>query len=687
MFSYAKASKMLVLGIDGFEPRLATKYLKEGKMPALAQFIQRGACREDLFMLGGVPTVTPPLWTTLATGAWPNTHGITCFFGQHPEELDQVVYNLDSRRCQAEPLWNVLTEEGGLRTLVWHWPGSSWPPTSESDKLHVVDGAQPPLIHLGVAVVDYLKFLYASEEYTEEKFLANNTEVAAGAGCIIEDLDELLNAGEMDFSHKEAISGKQETQTKGIKNILTDPEDAEIFSLATVQGDTIISPIREVSAGWSIEPPAGSKEFVLLLNKGLERRPGLIIPNAQGVYDSVAFYRSKKAAEPYVTLTGKDIAYNVLDELTDEKGRKIACTRHYKIMDLAEDGSRLNMIINVAMDINRDDLFHPKSLYQDVVEHCGYIPCAYRTNGVNENITRKCLIPSWDYYSQWQADCLTYFMAHDRYDVIFSHLHSVDTMGHYFWHFAKNQAEFVTDEKAYQQFMEAVYEQADRYLGRFLSYLDEGWTIFIVSDHGLIVQENIGQVLGEPVGVNVPVLKQLGYTVLKKDDQGNDMKEIDWEKTRAVAVRGDYIYLNLKGRWPQGIVEPKEQYQLEEAIISDLYAYRDPKTGRRVVAFALRNKDAVILGLGGPECGDIIFFPEEDFAHIHVDSLPTYRGYADSSVAPIFVAAGQGIKSGYKTNRMIRQVDLAPTMAVLAGVRVPRECEGAPIYQILCGDC
>ncbi len=69
MFSYAKASKMLVLGIDGFEPRLATKYLKEGKMPALAQFIQRGACREDLFMLGGVPTVTPPLWTTLATGA------------------------------------------------------------------------------------------------------------------------------------------------------------------------------------------------------------------------------------------------------------------------------------------------------------------------------------------------------------------------------------------------------------------------------------------------------------------------------------------------------------------------------------------------------------------------------------------------------------------------------------------
>lgn len=683
MYQYESSAKMLVLGIDGFEPRLAKKYLQEGKMPALAQFIARGACREDLFMLGGVPTVTPPLWTTLATGAWPNTHGITCFFGQHPERLDEVVYNLDSRRCKAEPLWNVLTEEGGLRTLVWHWPGSSWPPTSESDKLHVVDGAQPPLVHLGVAVVDYLKFLYASEDYTEEKFLANNTEVAAGAGCIIEDLEELLKVGEMDFSHKEAISGKQGTQAKGIRNILTEPSDAEIYSLATVQGDTIISPITPAKAGWVSTPPAGAKEFVLLLNKGLERRPGLILPNVQGIYDTVALYRSKKMVAPYVTLTGREIVYNVLDEMTDDQGERISCTRHYKIMDLAADGSQLNMIVNVAMDIARDDLFHPKALYQEVVTNCGYIPCAYRTNGVNERITRECMIPSWDHYSQWQADCLTYFMKQNKYEVIFSHLHSVDTMGHYFWHFAKNQEEFVTNEEAYQAFLGEVYAQADRYLARFLEYLDEGWTIFIVSDHGLIVQENIGQVLGEPVGVNVPVMKQLGYTVLQKDEAGRELKAVDWQQTRAVAVRGDYIYLNLKGRWATGIVEPEEQYQLEEQIISDLYAYRDPKTGRRVIAFALRNKDALILGLGGPECGDIIFFPEEAFAHIHVDSLPTYVGHADSSVAPIFVAAGAGIKSGCKTSRMIRQVDLAPTMAVLAGVRVPEQCEGAPIYQIM----
>ena len=48
----------------------------------------------------------------------------------------------------------------------------------------------------------------------------------------------------------------------------------------------------------------------------------------------------------------------------------------------------------------------------------------------------------------------------------------------------------------------------------------------------------------------------------------------------------------------------------------------------------------------------------------------------------IFVAAGPGIKAGYTTDRVIRQVDFAPTVAVLGGVRMPAQCEGAPVYQI-----
>ena len=120
---------------------------------------------------------------------------------------------------------------------------------------------------------------------------------------------------------------------------------------------------------------------------------------------------------------------------------------------------------------------------------------------------------------------------------------------------------------------------------------------------------------------------------------------------------------------------------MEERIISDLYNYRDPHTGKRVISLALRNKDAVILGMGGPECGDIITFAEEGFNIIHMDSLSTQEGYFDSSVSPIFVAAGPGIKAGYKMTRYMRQIDLAPTMAALGGVRMPRDCDGGIVTQ------
>ena len=78
----------------------------------------------------------------MATGTCPGTHGITCFWNQDHSSLDTMVYALDSRKCKSEPLWNAFAE-AGKKTLVWHWPGSSWPPTSDNANLHVVDGISP----------------------------------------------------------------------------------------------------------------------------------------------------------------------------------------------------------------------------------------------------------------------------------------------------------------------------------------------------------------------------------------------------------------------------------------------------------------------------------------------------------------------------------------------------------------
>ena len=213
--------------------------------------------------------------------------------------------------------------------------------------------------------------------------------------------------------------------------------------------------------------------------------------------------------------------------------------------------------------------------------------------------------------------------------------------------------------------------------------VQEGWTIFIVSDHGLIAGENIPPDIGEYGGLNVGVMSELGYTALKKDADGNTIDAVDWENTKAVQIRSNYIYINLKGRDRYGIVDPADKYALEEQIISDLYNYRDPHTGKRVIGIALRNRDSRILGLGGEECGDIFFTIEEGYSRLHGDGLTTSRGFFDTSVTPVFVAAGKGIRQNFVTSREIRQVDVAPTIASVLGAGVPAQCEGAPIYQIL----
>ena len=55
--------KVLVLGVDRLDPRLASHFLEEGKMPSFEKLIHRGSARKDLRMLGGMPTITPPMWT------------------------------------------------------------------------------------------------------------------------------------------------------------------------------------------------------------------------------------------------------------------------------------------------------------------------------------------------------------------------------------------------------------------------------------------------------------------------------------------------------------------------------------------------------------------------------------------------------------------------------------------------
>ena len=665
----AKGKKLLILGVDGMDPVQTKYYLDQGQLPNIKAFVDRGAQREDLVLLGNVPTITPPMWTTLATGAYPSTHGITCFWNQDHEHLDTMVYALDSRMCKAEQLWNIFALEEGKKTLVWHWPGSSWPPTVESDNLHVVDGAQPGAVNEGCAGIESEKMTIASTEIKELAFKPK-TVVSSGAGCIIEDLPE----EEVSFGSASVAS-----DAKHVTNIMLTHEDGEL-ALDRLTFDLVNSPIKPAK-GWA-NAPEGALEFTLLTSNGTERRPGLILRNAQGEYDRVALYESKKAAEPFVALAKNELKCNVVERV--KKGEtEYLCSRHYRLLDIKPDGSYIRFWASAAYDTNNDSFWYPKTLMAQVKEHVGPVPPTTITSSRHIDLVEQIMLPVWDNYCQWQADALNYLIDTNGYEVVFSHIHNIDTMGHGYFHFCtEHEGEDNSNVGRYHEAMAYTYRQTDAYLGRFLHYLqDEGWTVFIVSDHGLLVSENMCPLLGDPFGVNVGVMEELGYTVTVKDEQGRPTKAIDWSKTRAVANRGNQIFLNIKGRYATGIVEPADQYDLERQIIDDLYGYR--LNGRRIVSLALRNQDAALLGMSGPECGDIMYWLEEGYNRVHGDSLSTFRGQARSSVSPIFIACGPGVKSGVRLTRHVRQVDFAPTVAAVMGVRVPKQCDGGIVTQIL----
>ena len=675
--------KVLVLGIDGMDPKMTKRLMDEGKLPNIEKMLKVGSAREDLVMLGGNPTITPPMWTTLATGAYPMTHGITCYWNNNSTQLDRFQYVYDTSLIKAEQIWENVVK-AGKKALVWTWP-CSWPARLDSPDLHIVGGLCPQGPNACSAVLENEFLTYASEN-NETVTSRAHMDAKGGAGCILtDDMAESISlGGPKEMSGLEKTFSEMFSENGPEAWLLFDHMEGEELMEFETCLDGYNVPIKQPKA-WVIDVPEGAKEFAAVTSYGAKLFPCLVLKNEEGIYDTVAVYASKKETEPLVVIKDGEFYGAVVVDFNDD-GKKIKATRSFSIVSMDPDGSNVVLSIGNAMDIETDrksSNWHPESLYQQTIDIAGYVPYAIVSGGgAPERFTRR-VVPSWHNFQRWQAKALMGLIEQNGYDAVFTHNHSCDHFGHPGWRWAKTREKYGNnDEKVYQAIFEEVYFQVDEYIGEFLPLLDKGWTIIVTSDHGLLCsEEDELPYIGEAFVMNVGVMKELGYTVLKKDEDGNELREIDWEKTTAVAPRGNHIYINLKGRNPNGIVDPADKYELERKIIDDLYSYRFE--GKRVINIALHNKDAVLLGMSGEGCGDIIYFLEEGFNRLHGDALSTTEGYFGTSVSPIFFAAGAGIKQGYKTDRVIREVDVAPTVAAIMGISMPAQCEGAPVYQIL----
>ena len=78
-FRHATVKKVIVLGLDGLDPRLTEQFIAQGKMPNFAQLQQAGSYSR---LRTTFPALSPVAWSTFATGVNPAKHNIFDFLNR-----------------------------------------------------------------------------------------------------------------------------------------------------------------------------------------------------------------------------------------------------------------------------------------------------------------------------------------------------------------------------------------------------------------------------------------------------------------------------------------------------------------------------------------------------------------------------------------------------------------------------
>lgn len=105
---------LVVIGADGLEWRLVRDLVGSGRLREIAALAGDGmAARLETF----APALSPPIWTSMATGVLPERHGILAFV--HGEGAARRLYTSRDRRVKA--LWNIADDASLRSCIVGYW--------------------------------------------------------------------------------------------------------------------------------------------------------------------------------------------------------------------------------------------------------------------------------------------------------------------------------------------------------------------------------------------------------------------------------------------------------------------------------------------------------------------------------------------------------------------------------------
>lgn len=373
------------------------------------------------------------------------------------------------------------------------------------------------------------------------------------------------------------------------------------------------------------------------------------------------------------------------------------------------------------------DASYPRELLAEVkaaVPNFSFYPPGIFSQGEEDKFVKDVL--AWDAMT---LEATEFLMQREPWDFLFTVFIGVDIISHFMWKQmeAKGPGAPSRDprtEEALAHAIQDVYRQVDSILDRLIKQAGEETTVLVVSDHGFgpldhymhlnawLVQKGYLKFKRTPRVALKNLMFRLGITPLhilnamralrmggqvqETASQHNDklkalakqaflsLADVDWSHTVAYSAGyGGPIFINLKGREPQGIVGPGAEYEmLLERITTDLRALRHPDTGEPFVGETYRPGDLY----NGPylkNAPDLIFTPRDwrnqgygvhDFASNRwLEPSPDRSG--THRMNGILCMYGPGIQPGSSIEGASLQ-DIAPTVLGLMGAPIPNVMDG-----------
>ncbi|MCL4488246.1 MAG: alkaline phosphatase family protein [Chloroflexi bacterium] len=277
---------------------------------------------------------------------------------------------------------------------------------------------------------------------------------------------------------------------------------------------------------------------------------------------------------------------------------------------------------------------------------------------------------------------IRHFMKEKPWDFLMAVEIGVDRLHHGFWKYHDvNHAKHEPGNSLVNSIHD-YYVWLDKQIGGVLELIDDDTSVIVMSDHG-------AKRMDGGITLNEWLINE-GYLVLKEKPQGVvplEKVQVDWAKTRAWGSGGYYgrVFLNVKGREPNGTIEPSHYEDVRDELVEKLCKIPDDK-GRPIPTRVYKPQRIYQDAKNVPP--DLIVIFGDLFwravGSIGLNTLHTFEndtGPDDANHAQhgIFVYYDPKRDLGGRTVTGAKLVDIAPTVLNEFGQPIPQDILGRVI--------